>query len=296
MRVGLIRPGRMGRLIARSLLKVEHELVVYNRKPGRADAQRANGARVASAPAEACASELVITMLDARKRTSGSDRRAVVPRFRIRRLPSALSWGIAFVALTGLFGQADAAICKYVGRDGRITYSNLATRPQGGSKVECFEFPASVSASPAAPGPADAERLTADAEDRRALEQQLADEEERLEEAQRALSEQQANLGADDAPDYYSLGPFVDAVRAHRRKRDEIRHKLVEHRWDRGASEHSSVGIPVTRQGDVWDHAESTLRSPALGDGAPQTENHPADGSRRLGGGWTGSRPESGRR
>ena len=92
-----------------------------------------------------------MTMLDARKRTSGSNRCAVGPRPRICRLPSSLSSGIAFVALTGLFGQADAAICKYVGRDGRITYSNLATGPQGASKVECFESPAPVSASPAAP-------------------------------------------------------------------------------------------------------------------------------------------------
>ena len=239
-----------------------------------------------------------MTMLEARKRTSGSNRCAVGPRPRIRRLPSALSWGIAFVALTGLFGQADAAICKYVGRDGRITYSNLATGPQGASKVECFESPAPVSASPAAPGPGDAERPMADAEDRSALEQQLADEEERLEEAQRALSEQEANLGADDAPYYYALGPFVDAVRAHRHKRDDIRHKLVEHGWDRGASEHSGVGIPVTRPGDISGHPESTQASPAVGDGAPQLGRHPAHGFRPKSGAWARSpaEPESGRR
>lgn len=63
MRVGFIGLGQMGQAIARNLLKAGHELVVYNRTPSRADALRADGARVASTPAEACAREVVMTML-----------------------------------------------------------------------------------------------------------------------------------------------------------------------------------------------------------------------------------------
>src|SRR6201987_616548 len=63
MEVGLIGLGNMGSGIAKSLLRAEHRVTVYNRTRARAEALRSDGAIVASTPAEACRGEAVITML-----------------------------------------------------------------------------------------------------------------------------------------------------------------------------------------------------------------------------------------
>ncbi len=64
MKVGFIGLGRMGQGIAGNVLRGGHELVVYNRTPGRTDEVAAAGAAVAASIAEVCAgAEIVITML-----------------------------------------------------------------------------------------------------------------------------------------------------------------------------------------------------------------------------------------
>lgn len=63
MNVGFIGLGNMGHPIAENLLKAGHTLVVYNRTRARADSLASHGARVASAPAEACRGDVVFTML-----------------------------------------------------------------------------------------------------------------------------------------------------------------------------------------------------------------------------------------
>ena len=63
MMAGFIGLGNMGQPMARNLLKAGHEAIVYNRTRDRAEALRSDGARVASTPAEACAGEIVFTML-----------------------------------------------------------------------------------------------------------------------------------------------------------------------------------------------------------------------------------------
>lgn len=63
MKVGLIGLGNMGLGMAASLLKGGHEVTVYNRTPGKAQAIEAQGARVAIQVAEACRGDAVITML-----------------------------------------------------------------------------------------------------------------------------------------------------------------------------------------------------------------------------------------
>jgi hypothetical protein len=206
-----------------------------------------------------------------------------------------LACSLCFVALTGWFGQVDAAVCKYVDRAGRVTYSNLDLGPRGGTKVECFPTPAPVSAAPSAPATAVGEQTTDDAEGRSALEQQLADEEERLEEAQRALSEQEANLSADGAPYYYDwLSPYVNAVTAHRRNRDRIRHQLAEHGQGRGPSHSALSGVPATRPPPSVPGGEDSMHGrPDSGSSAGQPEHHPAAGLGQQRGGWTGSRPEA---
>ena len=63
MQVGFIGLGRMGSGMTESLLKAGHEVIVFNRTPGKAEALAAEGAKVASNVAEACRGEVVFTML-----------------------------------------------------------------------------------------------------------------------------------------------------------------------------------------------------------------------------------------
>jgi len=53
----------MGLPIARNLLKAGHELTVYNRTRSKAEALASAGAKLANSLAEACAAEVVMTML-----------------------------------------------------------------------------------------------------------------------------------------------------------------------------------------------------------------------------------------
>jgi 3-hydroxyisobutyrate dehydrogenase-like beta-hydroxyacid dehydrogenase len=62
MRVGFVGIGRMGLGIAGRILTGGHDLVVYNRTPGRVDELEQAGARVATSVAEACRErEVVVT-------------------------------------------------------------------------------------------------------------------------------------------------------------------------------------------------------------------------------------------
>jgi 3-hydroxyisobutyrate dehydrogenase-like beta-hydroxyacid dehydrogenase len=63
MNVGFIGLGRMGAGMATNLLKAGHEVTVYNRTPGKAEALVAQGARAAASIFEACQGHAVITML-----------------------------------------------------------------------------------------------------------------------------------------------------------------------------------------------------------------------------------------
>jgi 3-hydroxyisobutyrate dehydrogenase-like beta-hydroxyacid dehydrogenase len=63
MRVGFIGLGRMGSGMAADLLQAGHEVTVFNRTPGKAEALGAEGAKVAASIAEACRGEAVFTML-----------------------------------------------------------------------------------------------------------------------------------------------------------------------------------------------------------------------------------------
>jgi 3-hydroxyisobutyrate dehydrogenase-like beta-hydroxyacid dehydrogenase len=63
MKVGFIGLGRMGAAMASNLLKAGHEVTVYNRTPGKAEALSAQGATIAPRIADACHGEAVITML-----------------------------------------------------------------------------------------------------------------------------------------------------------------------------------------------------------------------------------------
>jgi 3-hydroxyisobutyrate dehydrogenase-like beta-hydroxyacid dehydrogenase len=63
MKLGFIGLGHVGAGMAANLLKAGHEVTVYNRSSGKAQALSALGARVATRVAEACHAEAIITML-----------------------------------------------------------------------------------------------------------------------------------------------------------------------------------------------------------------------------------------
>ncbi len=64
MKIAFLGLGKMGSPVARRLLAAGHEVTVWNRTPGRAQALAAEGARVADTPAQAArAGDAVLTML-----------------------------------------------------------------------------------------------------------------------------------------------------------------------------------------------------------------------------------------
>jgi len=63
MRVGFLGLGEMGRGMAANLIAAGHEVTVWNRSPGPAQALGSKGARVASSPADTVGGEIVISML-----------------------------------------------------------------------------------------------------------------------------------------------------------------------------------------------------------------------------------------
>ncbi len=64
MKIAFIGLGRMGMGMARNLLRAGHTVSAYNRSRGKAEKLAADGARVASTPADACAgAEVVMTMV-----------------------------------------------------------------------------------------------------------------------------------------------------------------------------------------------------------------------------------------
>jgi len=63
MEAGLIGLGRMGTGIAKSLLRSDHRLTVFNRTRERAELLRADGANIAGSVAEACQPGVVLTMV-----------------------------------------------------------------------------------------------------------------------------------------------------------------------------------------------------------------------------------------
>lgn len=63
MDVGFIGLGNMGQGMAANLIRAGHRVTVYNRSPGKAEALVAQGATRAGSVAQACAGEVVFTML-----------------------------------------------------------------------------------------------------------------------------------------------------------------------------------------------------------------------------------------
>ncbi|MFZ2506893.1 MAG: NAD(P)-binding domain-containing protein, partial [Steroidobacteraceae bacterium] len=63
MKVGVIGLGTMGQPIARRIARAGHEVLAWNRTPGRTDSLPADTTVVVRTAGEACQAELVITVL-----------------------------------------------------------------------------------------------------------------------------------------------------------------------------------------------------------------------------------------
>jgi 3-hydroxyisobutyrate dehydrogenase-like beta-hydroxyacid dehydrogenase len=63
VKIGVIGLGTMGQPIARRIARAGHEILAWNRTPGRADALPRESAVVVRSAAEACQAELVLTIL-----------------------------------------------------------------------------------------------------------------------------------------------------------------------------------------------------------------------------------------
>jgi 3-hydroxyisobutyrate dehydrogenase-like beta-hydroxyacid dehydrogenase len=63
MKIGFLGLGQMGSGMAANLIKAGHEVTVYNRSPGKAEALRAQGAAEAKTPAAASTGDAVFTMV-----------------------------------------------------------------------------------------------------------------------------------------------------------------------------------------------------------------------------------------
>ncbi len=131
-----------------------------------------------------------------------------------------------------------AETCKYVDKDGHVTYSNAPV--PNARKLSCIETPPPISTdkssqSEPAPHPGqDAAKPTAvpsskDANGRKALEKELAREQEALQKAQAELAQQQSIRLGDErsyARVLERLKPFQDAVASHESRIDAIKQEL----------------------------------------------------------------------
>ena len=149
-----------------------------------------------------------------------------------------------FLALALIQPAAWAETCKYLDSEGRIIYSNTPnTPPKGASKVKCFEDPVAKPA-PAAGQNSDANpagvpkttrispdtQKTRDAERRRILDQELADETQQLAQAKEQLAAQEAIRNGNER-NYERvierLKPYQDAVATHARNIEAIQREIA---------------------------------------------------------------------
>jgi len=143
------------------------------------------------------------------------------------------------LTLTCLLAASTAAAetCKYVDKEGRVTYSNVPIK--GAKKVSCFEqprVPAASTPAPAEVAPAPQPRVDGntqrarDDERRRILESELATEEQQLAEAQKALAEQESTREGGErnyARVLERLKPYQDAVAQHEKNIASIRQEIA---------------------------------------------------------------------
>lgn len=141
MDVGFIGLGRMGAGMAGNLLAAGHTVSVFNRSSANADELVGRGARLARDPADACASELVITMLadDAALETVTAGERGVLAALR----PGAIhvSMSTIGVATSNRLAAAHAA------RGQRYVAAPVFGRPEAAAAAKLFVVAAGETAA-----------------------------------------------------------------------------------------------------------------------------------------------------
>jgi 3-hydroxyisobutyrate dehydrogenase-like beta-hydroxyacid dehydrogenase len=108
MKVGFIGLGHMGSGMAANLVRAGHELTVYNRSADKRRALLEAGAREAATVADACAAEVVITMLagdEALRQVALADKGIIAA---LRQGGTHVSMSTVSVELTGYLTQAHA--------------------------------------------------------------------------------------------------------------------------------------------------------------------------------------------
>jgi hypothetical protein len=147
------------------------------------------------------------------------------------------------VLLLAAAASAAAATCKYIDKEGRVTYSNVPLK--NAKKLQCFE-PPPVPVAPPAPAPkSEPAPATAapkvdqqtqrkrDLDRRQILEQELAAEEGKLGEARKALADQEAIRTGEErnyARVLERLKPYQDAVAQHEKNIASIKQELANFR------------------------------------------------------------------
>lgn len=151
---------------------------------------------------------------------------------------------IALPSLLLLLAAAPAAAetCKYVDKDGNVTYSNIAVK--NARKLNCFQEPAPPMPDPATEslsppsvgtgtGSPQVEPLTQrkrDNDRRQILEEELLQEQQALTDAKQALAEQEALRYGNErnyARVLERLKPFQEAVALHERNVASLKQELA---------------------------------------------------------------------
>jgi 3-hydroxyisobutyrate dehydrogenase-like beta-hydroxyacid dehydrogenase len=141
MKVGFIGLGHMGSAIAANLVKAGHDVTVYNRSAGKADALVALGAAAAARIADACRGEVVMSMLaddTALTETVWGDDRllATLPKGAIHVSMSTIS-----VALSKRLTEAHASAGQ------RFVAAPVFGRPEAAAAAKLFIVPAGDAAA-----------------------------------------------------------------------------------------------------------------------------------------------------
>lgn len=131
MRIGFLGLGRMGAAIAGNLLRAGHDVAVWNRSPGKADALAAAGATVAATPREAAEGRAVVLSMLA------DDAALQAVLRRADGLLGGLAEGALHVSL-GTIGvaTADMAVDLHVGRGQRYISAPVFGRPDAAAAAQ----------------------------------------------------------------------------------------------------------------------------------------------------------------
>lgn len=157
--------------------------------------------------------------------------------------PQSMRLVLALSLMSAAVSAADQT-CKYIDKDGQVTYSNVPLKG-GAKKLQCFEPPPvpvpppartqtparpTPSATTGAPKVDPRTQRARDLDRRRILQQELADEEAKLSEARKALLEQESVRSGDER-NYQKvldrLKPFQDAVALHEKNVASIKQELA---------------------------------------------------------------------